>query len=310
LVTELNTFIAQVNTLAASLNAVAAGTALSIPLKFSTTTTVADPGAGYVRLNNATQNLATVIRLDLLGSDGSDWTAVEDLFDDSTSTIKGFITLKKASDATKFLIFSVSALASPSGYKNITVACVAYSSANPFALNDDLLLEFTRNGDKGDPGATGNPGANGTGVIQQVSTDTTAVATGTTTMPFDDTVPQITEGDEYMTVTITPQSAASTLIVEVTALLSVATTAQHICGAIFRDAGANSLGAAAIYANTVGSMYVMHFSVKVASGSTAATTFRFRAGRETSNTVTFNGVVGARKFGAVAASSIRVREVS
>lgn len=150
--TEINTWAGQANALAAAMNAVAAGTALSIPMVFSTTTTDADPGAGYLRLDNATQNSATTIRTDLLGSDGSDWTAVQNLFDDSTSTIKGFITLKKVSDATKFLIFSVSSLASPSGYKNITVACVAYSAASPFANNDDILLEFTRNGDKGDSG--------------------------------------------------------------------------------------------------------------------------------------------------------------
>lgn len=151
-VAALPTFVTEANALASSLNAIAAGTALAIPLKFHTTTTDADPGSGYLRLDNATQNLATTIRTDLIGSDGSTWTDVINLFDDSTSTVKGYITLKKQTDATKYLVFSVSSLASPSGYKNITVACVAYSAANPFALDDDILLEFTRNGDKGDTG--------------------------------------------------------------------------------------------------------------------------------------------------------------
>lgn len=179
-VTEMNTWATQANALAAAMNAVAAGTALAIPLTFSTTTTDSDPGAGYVRLDNATQNLATTIRTDLIGSDGSTWTDVINLFDDSTSTIKGFITLKKLADATKFLIFSVSALASPSGYKNITVANVAYSAASPFADGDALVLEFSRNGDKGETGATGSPGASATAASQaqmESASDNTVMAT-------------------------------------------------------------------------------------------------------------------------------------
>lgn len=153
--TELNTFATQVNTLTTSLNAIAAGTAIGIPYTFSTTTTDADPGAGYLRLDNATQNAATTIRADLSGNDASVWTAVLDTLDDSTSTLKGHVRLVKNGDATKWLIFTVSALASPSGYKNITVANVASSAASPFSNNDNIVFEFTRIGDKGDTGATG-----------------------------------------------------------------------------------------------------------------------------------------------------------
>lgn len=152
----LPTFRTQANALAAAMNAVAAGTALAIPLTFSTTTTDADPGSGNLRLDNSTQNAATTIRTDLIGSDGSDWTNVLALFDDSTSSIKGYITLKKQNDGTKFLLFSVSAVASPSGYRNITVSNVAYSAASPFADGDAIVLEFTRNGDKGDTGDAGS----------------------------------------------------------------------------------------------------------------------------------------------------------
>lgn len=159
LVSDINTWREQANTLAGSLNALAAGTAVAIPYTFSTTTTDSDPGAGVLRLDNATQNTATTIRADLVGSDGSTWTDVLSTFDDSTSTIKGYIRLVKVSDATKWIIFSVSALASPAGYKNITVAVVSASSATPFANGDGLLLEFTRNGDKGDTGSSGTAGA-------------------------------------------------------------------------------------------------------------------------------------------------------
>src|ERR1041385_5219094 len=40
--------------------------------------------------------------------------------------------------------------------------------------------------------------------LQLASTSYNAAATGTTTVPIDDTVPQNTEGDEYMSRAITP----------------------------------------------------------------------------------------------------------
>jgi len=155
---ELNPMISQMNALAVSMDAVAAG-GTAIPYTFSTTTTDADPGAGLLRLGNATQNAATVIRSDLVGSDGTTWTDLIDSFDDSTSTVKGQIILMNAADATKWLVFNLSSIASPTGYKNITVENVASSAASPFADGDSLLFKFTRTGDKGDTGAAGAGGA-------------------------------------------------------------------------------------------------------------------------------------------------------
>jgi hypothetical protein len=133
----------------------AVGGAISIGYTFSTTTTDSDPGDGNLRLDNATQNLATTIRADLKDSGATDWTAVLATFADSTNTIKAHIRLFKTSDTTKWLLFSVSAIASPSGYKNITVACVGYSAASPFSNGDSITLSFTRAGDKGATGAQG-----------------------------------------------------------------------------------------------------------------------------------------------------------
>lgn len=137
------TFIDEMNATAALLNAGAGMGAYAIAYTFSTTTTDSDPGNGTLRLSNATQNLATVIRADLLDSAGATQTAVLDTFDDTAGTIKGYIRLVKTSDSTKWLFFSVSALASPSGYKNITVTNIGSSAASPFANGDAIMLYFT-----------------------------------------------------------------------------------------------------------------------------------------------------------------------
>ena len=142
-IAALPTFVNEANALAALLNAGAGMGAYSMPYTFSTTTTDADPGNGVLRLNQATQNLATVIRADLLDSAGATQTAVLDTFDDTAGTIKGYIRLVKTSDSTKWLLFSVSAVATPAGYRNITVANIGSSAASPFANSDAIMLYFT-----------------------------------------------------------------------------------------------------------------------------------------------------------------------
>lgn len=144
---------AQANTLAASLNALAAGGAYAIPYTFDTATADADPGSGKLRLDNVTQTSATTIRLDLISNGIGDVTSIVDRFDASTSIIKGAIRLVKQGDVTKWLTFDITARAAPTGYRNITLTNAAGSSTSPFVNGDALTLLFQRNGDKGDTGA-------------------------------------------------------------------------------------------------------------------------------------------------------------
>lgn len=180
--TDLPTWAGEVNSTAANMNVAAAGGAYSIPYTFDTTTTDADPTAGKLRLSSATQNASTVLRLDLFSSGGQDFTSVLDTFDASTSTVKGQIRLAKQGDAFKWLLFNVTARATPSGYRNITVVNVGSSAASPFTNGDPLILSFTRTGDLGATGSIGfvlkvsdqkTAGTNGgssSGAVEQVRT--------------------------------------------------------------------------------------------------------------------------------------------
>lgn len=137
------------------------GGAITIPYTFSSTTTDSDPGAGFLRLGSATQNTSTRISLDPIAADAIDWTGAIGTFNNSTSTIKGFIRLTNRNDLSKWLLFSISSLATPTGYINLTVVPVASSAASPLNNGDSILLHFDRNGDKGDTGATGPTGLTG-----------------------------------------------------------------------------------------------------------------------------------------------------
>lgn len=144
--------------------------------------------------------------------------------------------------------------------------------------------------------------------VQYVFNVTGAVATGATTIPHDDTIPQITEGDQYMTQAITPKATTNILVIEVIAFVSNSAAVGQI-GAIFQDSTANAIAAGSVR-NTVGTednMLVLR-QIMVA-GTTSATTFKFRSGGDSAGTTTFNGDGGARKFGGITLSSMSVTEI-
>lgn len=154
-------------------------------------------------------------------------------------------------------------------------------------------------------GTVSAPGAQ----IQMVSTQTGAVATGTTIMPLDDTIPQITEGDQYMTLAITPKSATSKLIIEVTAILSFTVANGTVAVALFQDATANALAATVQSQAVASGLTTISLRHVMTSGTTSATTFRVRGGPASAGTITFNGNASVRLMGGIMASSIVIREV-
>lgn len=144
-------------------------------------------------------------------------------------------------------------------------------------------------------------------IVQVVNTQTGAVATTTTIMPFDDTIPQITEGGEFMTRAITPTSASNILKIDV--LLNVAPgNLGYVTAALFQDSTANALAVGAHYetASTYCQIAFTHF---MTAGTTSATTFRVRAGQNLAGTLTVNGDGGARRLGGVLMSSITITEI-
>lgn len=146
------------------------------------------------------------------------------------------------------------------------------------------------------------------GVQQVVSTTVSSVATGTTLIPIDDTKPQNTEGDQYMSVTITPKSATSKLLIDVVFNGSTSVGSDLIV-ALFQDSNADALAVGIGYIDAAGARLQVCFRHVMTSGTTSATTFKVRAGGDNPGTLTFNGSGGARLFGGVMSSSIVITEV-
>ncbi len=144
-------------------------------------------------------------------------------------------------------------------------------------------------------------------IVQRAITQTGAVASGTTAIPDDDTIPQNTEGDQLMTQAITPVSAVNILVIDAEAQLSSTGTSDLKCLALFQDTTANALKAARSNNDAANITEHMKFSHTMIAATTSSTTFKIRAGG-VAGTLTFNGVSAARKLGGVLASMLCITE--
>jgi len=143
--------------------------------------------------------------------------------------------------------------------------------------------------------------------IQIVNTQVGTLATGTTATPYDDTIPAITEGDQYMSRTITPTSATNILKIDVVAfftnsLAQGTTVALHNGGA--------AVAAGAVLPSSTNEPQCVKFTHFMTAGDTTVLTFTVRIGGNGGGTISFNGYTGGQKMGGVMASSITITEVA
>lgn len=131
------------------------------------------------------------------------------------------------------------------------------------------------------------------------------VATTTGTIAFDDTIPQDSEGGEFLSVTHTPLSATNKLLIEVLAFFQYG--GSEFVGAVFESGTADAI-AAQVSSATSNNGDQLVIREEVTAGGTSPITFKFRAGGATGGTLTMNGDASARRLGGKLISSIRVTE--
>ena len=144
-------------------------------------------------------------------------------------------------------------------------------------------------------------------VLQTQRTADGAFASGTTTSPGDDTIPQNTEGNQFMSVTLTPKAANSKLIIEVLAQAGLGAQ-QHVTCALFQDSISNALVADKLW-TLAGVIEAHSLEHEMIAGTLSPITFKVRIGA-VAGTTYFNGDNGGRKLGGVLNSFIKVTETS
>lgn len=150
------------------------------------------------------------------------------------------------------------------------------------------------------------PGASSgyaTGVRQIVTAAAPTVSTTTTSMPQASTAPTSTQGAQFASATITPQSSSSSILIIASIQGSINAVATATA-AIFRDAQTSAICAGSMACLTASTSLSFMFWGIVSSGSTAASTFKLRAGPGGAQTLTVNGAGGGQLLGTASSTGI------
>lgn len=150
-------------------------------------------------------------------------------------------------------------------------------------------------------------GVSGKRIAQVQSYQTGDVATGSGTFNVN-AIPQQSGGDQYLSVSITPTNAGSTLLVLVNCFASNSAANNNVV-ALFKDAAVDALAATSQYQGQAAGFNQLSLQHVMLAGSTDATTFKVRCGGSGAGTTTLNGSAGAGHLGGVACSRITVLEV-
>jgi len=147
-------------------------------------------------------------------------------------------------------------------------------------------------------------------VVQVVNTTSVALATGTTLIPLDDTIPQNDEGTEFLTLAITPTNASNKLKIDVGGHWTAGTASRWIIMGLFQDSTAGAIAANADFETTAAGIVTHGLTHFMTAGTTSETTFKVRVGANASATISMNGQGEARTFGGVMGSSITITEIA
>jgi hypothetical protein len=148
---------------ASETNAEASAGALAWKYTFDNSTSMADPGTGDFRLDNATLSSVTNIAIDATSADTGN-PDVSDLIasiDDGTnSTHEGYIFFRKSGAPATFMAYNVTgAIVDNTGWLQIPVSHAA--SGGSLTNADTLYISFARSGNVGATGSTGPTGSTG-----------------------------------------------------------------------------------------------------------------------------------------------------
>ena len=137
-------------------SAEAAASAVAHPWLFDSSTAMADPGTGDIRLNNATVSSVTQIAVSATTADtgNPDISAEIITWDDSTSIEKGTLILKKSSAPATFATFQINGtITDNTTWLQIPVTYVANNGT--LSASDKLHTQFIRTGDAGNLSSVG-----------------------------------------------------------------------------------------------------------------------------------------------------------
>jgi hypothetical protein len=193
------------------------------------------------------------------------------------------------------------------GYKlNQTVSEDALADELSDVVRDADITDVVRDADITDVLREGTSGV----VIQQAFTSTGDVVSTTSVIPYDDTIPQITEGAEALSISFTPKRADSRLRISAVGNLRADTDGNVGTVTLFVSTQSDALAVGHAYVS--GSTRPAHMIpavADIASPGTSAVTISMRFGPHLTGTMHINATTdGVRRYGGASATTLEVME--
>jgi hypothetical protein len=145
--------------------------------------------------------------------------------------------------------------------------------------------------------------------VNVASSYVTTVDSTSAVIPQDNTIPQITDGKEFTTVSITPSSASNTIKGFVTLHFGGSVNNIHMVGTVFADAGANAIAVGECRVTDSSDIETLCFAFDHSPATTSAVTYHVRFG-PSSGTGYVNQTISGQKYGGALKSGIVVQEIS
>ena len=145
-------------------------------------------------------------------------------------------------------------------------------------------------------------------MLQMVDIIDTDNASGTSVIPYDDTIPTSSEGWEVITGTFTPISAGSTLFIEFEGNIS-SSVATNCIASLFTG-GAAAVAATAVATSAAGDIQGIAMRYSYAPGVETELTFSVRYGAENGAETTYKNGYTSRLFGGVSSLRLTIFEAA
>lgn len=131
----------------------------------------------------------------------------------------------------------------------------------------------------------------------------------TTRVPYDNTVPTSTEGQEVITATYSASSASDFIDITFEASVTVNVT-DYIIATLFIDSGTAAIKSVPLWAFNTDSPQLLRLKHRVAATTTTARIYRIRVGPGTAGTTVFiNGDSAGAKFGGTMKTFLDIAQV-
>lgn len=137
----------------------------------------------------------------------------------------------------------------------------------------------------------------------------TANADIATVIPSDDTIPQVTEGTQILSVTITPKKTTNKIRIRFQCETSLSIAPGSAICALFANGGANAIAANLVSHTAAAFALPLSMEIEITPASATAQTYTVRVGPNAASNLRLNGTSATRVFGGVMRATLIAEEI-